>query len=61
MKKISYSSAVIEFLNRDKQEVKAMAYPISKITLNNFDGKKVIPFKTFTVKKGNWVEVENPD
>jgi len=55
---INYSSAIIDFLDRDSQKISAMAYPVSKITLNNFIDNKVIPFKTFKIVNNKWVECE---
>lgn len=54
---MEYSSAFIEFLDRDSGNLKrVMAYPIVKIQLNRFTGKEVVVQRTFTAQRGQWTE-----
>ena len=54
---LNYSSAFVNFLDRESGEVKTtMMYPITKIVLNDVVGDQVAPARTFIVHDGKWVE-----
>ena len=55
-KQKEYSSAIITFLDRKSQKEKVMAYPITKIELNEFIGDGVKAVKIFVIKDGKWIE-----
>src|SRR3990167_3702385 len=57
---LTYSSAVVHFLDRDPQTVKAATlYPVTRIELQQFTGNDIITTKIFVVdERGAWVEAE---
>lgn len=53
----TYASAIIHFLDRKSQEVKAMTYPITRIELNEMRGDQIVTARIFVVNaEGQWVE-----
>lgn len=55
----AYCSATFDMLDRDSQEVTPfMAYPITKVQLNELRGGDVMAVRTFAVnEEGKWVEI----